>query len=205
MKKKLKLAFITGLAVIIPIGITLYILAFLIGVMDRFLDWIPTPYHPDTLIGFHIPGLGLIVTVTFILLCGAATRSYLGKHLVRYGEGLLERIPFVRGIYLAAKKVSDSFFRNRTKSFQRVVLIEFPRSGVYTLAFVTGPGNREVAGKIDSPCLNVFVPTTPNPTSGYYLVVPATEVIDVNLTVEEAFTQIISCGIAAPPETPLSA
>ncbi|HPB70769.1 MAG TPA: hypothetical protein PLW16_07405 [Syntrophales bacterium] len=135
MKKKLNLAFITGLAVIISIGITLYVLAFLIGAMDRFLDWISTPYHPDTLIGFHITEPGLIVIVTFILLSVAATRSYLGKHIVRY----------------------------------------------------------------------VFVPTTPSPTLGYYLMVPTTEVIDVTMTLEEAFTKIIFCGIATPPGNSLFA
>ena len=200
MKNKLKAVFLTGLAIIIPIGITVYILFFLIGIMDRLLDVIPRPFHPDTWIGFHIPGLGVIVTVGVILLCGLLTRSYFGKRVVRYGEGLVEKIPFVGGIYQATKKISDSFFSDREKSFKRVVMIEFPRSGVYTVAFVTGFPITEIAEKTRCHCLNVFVPTTPNPTSGYFLMVPEDEVIDLDLTVEEAFTLIISGGIVAPQE-----
>jgi len=198
MKNKLKAVFLTGLAVIIPIGITVYILFFLIDIMDRILDVMPRQYHPDTWIGFHIPGLGVIVTLGVILLCGILMRSYMGKRVVRYGEGLVEKIPFVGGIYLATKKISDSFFSDRDKSFKRVVLMEFPRSGVYTVAFVTGVPIAEIAERTHRHCLNVFVPTTPNPTSGYFLIVPEDDVTDLDLTVEEAFTLIISGGIATP-------
>jgi len=200
MKKTLKGAFLTGLAVVVPIGLTVYVLAILIEVMDRFLDWLPAPWHPDAWIGIHVPGLGALAVVAFVILCGAATRSYVGRLAVRYGETLVEKIPFVRGIYQATKRISDSFFTDRGRSFKRVVLIEYPRPGVFALAFVTGTAGPELNRKAGRSCLGVFVPTTPNPTSGFYLLVPEEEVLDTNLTVEEAFTRIVSCGFATPTE-----
>lgn len=200
MKKTLKGAFLTGLAVVVPIGLTVYVLAILIEVMDDFLNWLPGNWHPDAWIGIHIPGLGALAVVVFVLFCGAATRSYVGRLVVRCGERLLEKIPFVRGIYQATKRISDSFFNDRGVSFKRVVLIEYPRAGVFALAFVTGTAGPELDRRTGRCCLGVFVPTTPNPTSGFYLLVPEEDVIETNLTVEEAFTRIVSCGFASPNE-----
>jgi uncharacterized membrane protein len=196
----LKNIFLTGLAVIVPVGLTIYILVFLIGMMDGLLTFIPQKYHPTALIGFHIPGLGIIITVLLIFICGLMTKSIIGKRIVLYGEGLLDRIPIVRSIHLAIKKIVDSMVLYRNRSFKKVVLVEFPRKGAYTLAFMTGEPTNEIHAKTGQRCVSVYVPTTPNPTSGYFIMFPEQEVVHLDMSVEDAFTLIISGGIVNPPE-----
>lgn len=200
MNIKLKNIFLTGLAVIVPVGLTLYILTFLIGMMDGLLTIIPMRYHPTALIGFHIPGLGIIITVLLVFFCGLMTKSIIGKKIVVYGEGLLDSIPIVRSIYMAIKKIVDSMVLYRSRSFQKVVLVEFPRKGAYTVAFVTGAPAYEVHAKTGQRCISVYVPTTPNPTSGYFIMFPEQEVVNLDMSVEDAFTLIISGGIVNPPD-----
>ncbi|MGZ3647466.1 MAG: DUF502 domain-containing protein [Syntrophales bacterium] len=200
MKKKLKQIFLTGLAVTVPIGLTLYILFFLIDIMDSLLKIIPLKYHPDTLLGIHIPGLGTIVTVILIFICGLITASYVGNKIVQSGEDLLYRIPFVRNIYQAIKRFSDTVVMDRRSSFKRVVLVEFPRKGLYTIGFVTGKPVWEIKREIGENLISVFLPTTPNPTSGYLIILPEDELVEVDMSVEEALTYIISVGIVAPAE-----
>jgi uncharacterized membrane protein len=200
LKKKLKQIFITGLAVTIPIGLTLYILFFLIDIMDGLLKIIPVRYHPDTLLGIHIPGLGIIVTLALITIAGLVTTSYVGYKIVQSGEDLVDRIPFVRNIYQAIKKISDSMFMDKRSSFKKVVLVEFPRKGVYTIGFVTGVPSGEIRKKAGQNCISVFLPTTPNPTSGYLIIVPEDELVPMDMSVEEALTYIISVGIVSPSD-----
>ncbi len=200
MKKKLKQIFLTGLAVTVPIGLTLYILFFLIDIMDSLLKIIPLRYHPDTLLGIHIPGLGTIVTVILIFICGLITASYVGNRIVQSGEDLLYRIPFVRTIYQAIKRFSDTMVMDRRSSFKRVVLVEFPRKGLYAIGFVTGKPDLEFKKGPGDNYASVFLPTTPNPTSGYLIIVPEDELIEVHMSVEEALTYIISVGIVTPSE-----
>ena len=200
MKKKLKQIFITGLAVTIPIGLTLYILFFLIDIMDGLLKIIPVRYHPDTLLGIHIPGLGIIVTLALITIAGLVTTSYVGYKIVQSGEDLVDRIPFVRNIYQAIKKISDSMFMDKRSSFKKVVLVEFPRKGIYTIGFVTGVPSGEIRKKAGQNCISVFLPTTPNPTSGYLIIVPEDELVPMDMSVEEALTFIISVGIVTPSD-----
>ncbi|MGZ3580814.1 MAG: DUF502 domain-containing protein [Syntrophales bacterium] len=200
MKKKLKQIFLTGLAVTVPIGLTLYILFFIIDIMDSLLKIIPLKYHPDTLLGIHIPGLGTIVTVILIFICGLITASYVGNKIVQSGEDLLYRIPFVRNIYQAIKRFSDTVVMDRRSSFKRVVLVEFPRKGLYTIGFVTGKPVWEIKREIGENLISVFLPTTPNPTSGYLIILPEDELVEVDMSVEEALTYIISVGIVAPAE-----
>ena len=200
MKKKLKQIFLTGLAVTVPIGLTLYILFFLIDIMDSLLKIIPVRYHPDTLLGIHIPGLGTIATVILIFICGLITTSYVGNKIVQSGEDLLYRIPFVRNIYQAIKRFSDTMVMDRRSSFKRVVLVEFPRKGLYTIGFVTGKPNWEIKREAGENLISVFLPTTPNPTSGYLIILPEDELVEVGMSVEEALTYIISVGIVAPSE-----
>lgn len=202
MKKKLKQIFITGLAVTIPIGLTLYILFFLIDIMDGLLKIIPVRYHPDTLLGIHIPGLGIIVTLALITIAGLVTTSYVGYKIVQSGEDLVDRIPFVRNIYQAIKKISDSMFMDKRSSFKKVVLVEFPRKGIYTIGFVTGVPSGEIRKKAGQNCISVFLPTTPNPTSGYLIIVPEDELVPMDMSVEEALTFIISVGIVTPSDRP---
>jgi len=202
VKKKLKRIFLTGLAVVIPTGLTLYILSFIIDMMDNLLRVIPTHYQPDYLFGIHIPGLGAIVTVILIFVCGLVTRSYLGNRLVRFGERLGGKIPFVRSIYQAIKRIADSLFMDKARSFKKVVLVEYPRRGVYSVGFVTGTPNEEIQNIIGqkSPCVSVFMPLALTPTTGFFIMVPQTELIELRMTVEEAFTLIISAGIVTPTD-----
>jgi uncharacterized membrane protein len=196
---KLKNIFLTGLAVIVPVGLTLYILVFLIGMMDGLLMLVPLKYHPTALLGFHVPGLGILVTILLVFICGLMTKSIFGNRIVRLGEALLDRIPFVRSIHMAIKKIVDSMVLYRSRTFKRVVLVEFPRRGAYALAFMTGMPGDDIQLKTGQRCVSVYVPTTPNPTSGYFIIFPEAEVIQLDMSVEEAFTLIISCGIVNPP------
>jgi uncharacterized membrane protein len=200
VKNKLKNAFLAGLAVAIPIGLTIYILIFLIDLMDGLLRVIPPDYHPDRFLGVRIPGLGVIATVVLIFTAGFLTTSYLGGKFFRFAEALVERIPLVRGIYQAIKQIVQTMVSKEGQSFKRVVLVEFPRPGLYTVAFVTGVTTGELKDKTGGNCINLFVPTTPNPTSGYYVMVPEDGVTDLEMSVEEAFKLIISGGMIAPTE-----
>ncbi len=200
MRKKIKNIFLAGFAVVIPVGVTIYILFFLIAIMDSFLAVLPDGLHPDEVLGFHVPGLGLIFTLLLIFLAGLVARSWFGHKMVSMGERIFGRIPVVRNIYQATKQLVEAIFSGKAKNFRKVVLIEFPRKGVYTLAFVTGPSMGEPRGKAAAGCLNVFVPTTPNPTSGYYLMVPEEDVTNLDMTVEDAFKVIISGGLVVPEE-----
>jgi uncharacterized membrane protein len=199
MRKKIKPIFLTGLAVTIPIGLTIYILIFLISLMDGLLHVIPSRLHPDQVLGFHIPGLGIIFTLILIFAMGLTTRSLLGRRLLLWGESLVYKIQLVRGIYQALKQIVDAMMSAKGESFKRVVLVEFPRKGLYTVAFVTGIASGEVQEKTEEKCINVFIPTTPNPTSGFYMMVPESETTHLDMTVEEAFKLIMSGGIVAPP------
>ncbi|MBU1744835.1 MAG: DUF502 domain-containing protein [Proteobacteria bacterium] len=202
LKKRMKRIFLTGLAVVIPVGLTIYILSLIIGMMDSLLNVIPAQYQPDTLLKFHIPGLGVIVTVILIFVCGLVTTSYLGNRLVRFGERLVGKIPFVRSVYNAIKRIADSLFMDKAQSFKRVVLVEYPRRGVYSVGFVTGTPNGEIQKAIGQKgrCIGVFMPLALTPTTGFFIMVPQDELIELRMTVEEAFTLIISAGIVSPNE-----
>ncbi len=199
MRKKVKQIFLTGLAVTIPIGLTIYILIFLISLMDGMLNIIPSRLHPDQVLGFRIPGLGIIFTLILILAMGLTTRSILGRRLLLWGETLVYKIPLVRGIYQALKQIVFAMMSTKGESFKRVVLVEFPRKGLYTVAFVTGIASGEVQEKTEERCINIFIPTTPNPTSGFYMMVPENQVVRLDMSVEEAFKLIMSGGIVTPP------
>jgi uncharacterized membrane protein len=202
VKKKLKRIFLTGLAVVIPAGLTLYILSFIIDVMANLLRIIPQRYQPDNMLGFHVPGLGAIVTVILIFICGLVTTSYFGNRMVRFGERLVGKIPFVRSIYHAIKRIADSLFMDKARSFKKVVLVEYPRRGVYSIGFVTGTPNGEIQKIIGqkTTCAGVFMPLALTPTTGFFIMVPLDELIELRMTVEEAFTLIISAGIVTPAD-----
>lgn len=202
VKKKLKRIFLTGLAVFIPAGLTLYILSFIIGIMDNLLGVIPLQYQPYRLFGIHIPGLGVIVTVLLIFIFGLVTTSYLGNRMVRFGEGLVGKIPFVRSIYQAIKRIADSLFMDKARSFKKVVLVEYPRRGVYSIGFITGSPNGEIQKIVSrkAPCVGVFMPLALTPTTGFFIMLPQDELIELRMTVEEAFTLIISAGIVTPTD-----
>lgn len=200
VKKKLKRVFLTGLAVVIPAGLTLYILSFIITLMDNLLGVVPADYHPDNLFGVHIPGLGAIVTVIIIFICGLITTSYLGTRIVGFGERLVGKIPFVRSIYQAIKRIADSLLMDKARSFKKVVMVEYPRRGIFSIGFVTGMPNGEIQKIVgqNSPCVGVFMPLALTPTTGFFIMVPRDELFELAMTVEEAFTLIISAGIVTP-------
>ncbi len=152
--------------------------------------------------GLHIPGLGVIVTVILIFICGLVTTSYFGNRLFHFGERIVGKIPFVRSIYQAIKRIAEGLFMDKAQSFKKVVICEYPRRGVYSIGFITGSPNGEIQKSLgrNSPCVGVYIPCALTPTTGVFVMIPSDELIEVNMTVEEAFTLIISAGIVTPPE-----
>ena len=187
MRTQLKKSFFTGLLVVIPIGLTIYILVFFIKLLNNFLPFTFLPY-----------GTGMVLTVILITLIGFMTSNIIGKRLIEMGEKFISSIPLVKNVYAAVKQISDAMLSSQGKNFRRVVLIEYPRKGIYTLAFVTGVSRGEVQEKTQRDVINLFVPTTPNPTSGFYLMVPEADVINLDMSVEEAFKLLISGGMVSP-------
>jgi len=200
LRTSIKNYFLTGLLVILPVFITAYIIWFLIRAMDVVLKYVPAKYLPDTYLPVHIPGLGLILVLIIILAVGVLFRNLVGRKVVHFSENMVDRIPLVRIIYSGVKQLLESFFLQKNDAFKRVALVEYPRRGVYVIGFITGESKGEVQSKTDKNMMNVFVPTTPNPTSGFYILIPEDELIILNMTVEDAFKLIISGGIFSPPE-----
>jgi uncharacterized membrane protein len=194
----LKKYFLTGLLVFIPISLSIYILNIVSTTADRLVGLLPPQYNPRTDLPFHIPGFGFIVTLIVIFLVGLVTANFVGRKLVD-GIGLLfSRIPLVRTVYAGAKEIVQNFILDRPSQFRQVVLVEYPRKGIYCIAFVTGSPTGELASKVGADFLNVFVPTTPNPTSGFYILVSREETVPLNITIEDAFKLIMSAGMSVP-------
>lgn len=194
----LKKYFLTGLLVFIPISLSIYILKIVSTTADRFVGLLPPRYNPSTYLPFHIPGLGFIVTLIVIFLVGLVTANIVGRRLVD-GIGLLfSRIPLVRTVYTGAKEIVQTFILDRSSQFRQVVLVEYPRKGTYCIAFVTGSPKGELASKVEGDFLNLFVPTTPNPTSGFYILASREEIIPLDITIEDAFKLIMSAGMSMP-------
>ena len=200
LRTSLKNYFLTGLLVILPISITVYVIWVLIRGMDAILKYIPAKYLPETYLQIHIPGLGLILVVILVFVVGLLTRNFIGRKIVHLGENIVDRIPLVRVLYTGVKQLLEPLFLQKTNAFKRVALIEYPRRGVHVIGFVTGESKGEVQSKTSKNMMNVFVPTTPNPTSGFYILIPEDEVVYLNMSVEDAFKLIISGGIVSPPE-----
>jgi len=199
---RLKRWFLTGIILLVPVLVTFYLLAAVVHTMDGVIHLIPPAYQPVQLVGFNIPGLGLILTVLLVLLTGMIGASLIGRRLVRFGETLLGRIPLVRAVYGSLKHVLETILHNNKDTFRRVVMIEYPRRGLYALAFVTGTDRGEVQHNTSSNVIAVFVPTTPNPTSGFLLYVPEGEVVPMQMTVEQGMKCVISGGVISPPWPP---
>lgn len=196
--KQLRRYFVAGLLVWIPLGVTIFILKVLIGLMDKSLLWLPQDYRPGALLGFDIPGLGLILTLLVVLLTGLLVANIVGRSMVGFWESILDRIPIVRSVYSAAKNFAEIVFSDSNQSFKKVLLIEYPRKGTYSLAFQTATSLGEVQGRTGEEVVCTFVPTTPNPTSGYIIIVPKKDVIELDMEVDEALKMIISLGVVIP-------
>jgi len=195
---RLRRYLIAGLLVWIPIGFTLFVLNLVIGLMDRTLLLLPSAYRPENLFGVNIPGLGIVLSVIVLLLTGMLVANFIGKRLVSLSERLLNRIPLVRSLYSAAKNFAEVLFTNKSQAFKKVLLIEYPRKGVYSLCFQTSTELAEIQARTDADVICVFVPTTPNPTSGFILMVPARETIELDMDVESALKMIVSLGVVVP-------
>lgn len=187
-----------GLLVWLPLGVTVLVINFLIETFDQVLILLPSAYRPDELLGYHIPGFGLLMTAVVILVTGMIVANYLGEKLVGFWEGLLSRIPLVRSIYSAVKQVTEAFVGSE-QSFQKAYLVEYPRRGTWTLAFQTSTktGEAQIKTGLNS-VVNVFVPTTPNPTSGFFLMVAKNDLVPLDMSVEQALKMIISGGVVVP-------
>ena len=198
MGATLRRYFVAGLLVWIPLVITLWVLKLLVDLMDQSLLLLPAQYHTDALFGFHLPGLGLILTTVIVLATGALAANFAGRKLIDLGHGILGRIPIVRSIYGGVKQISDTLFSPEGKAFRRAVLVRYPHGGAWTVALVTGNPQHEVASLLGPDQVSVFVPTTPNITAGFFLIVPRSEVIELDMSVDEALKYIISMGVAEP-------
>jgi len=189
---------IAGLLVWLPIGVTVFLVRIMIGLMDRSLLLLPNQFRPENVIGFGIPGLGFLLTIIVLLLTGVLAANFVGKSMVSFGERLLDRIPFVRSIYSATKNFTEIVFSGSGESFKKVLLIEYPRKGIYSLAFQTSTELGEVQERVGEDLVCTFVPTTPNPTSGYIIVIPKKDIIELDMEVEAALKMIMSLGVVVP-------
>jgi uncharacterized membrane protein len=198
---KLRRYFIAGLLVWLPLGVTLLLIKYLIDFMDQAVLWLPEALRPENLLGFRIPGLGAVLLVALMMLTGVIVAHLFGRQIVTVGERLLARIPLVRAIYSAAKQLTETLFSGSGQSFRKVVLVEYPRTGLWTLAFLTGTSAAEVRQKTGRDLINIFVPTTPNPTSGFFLMAARDSVIELDMTVDSALRIILSAGAVVPGET----
>lgn len=189
---------IAGLLVWMPLGITFLVVRAIVGFLDKSLLLLPDAFQPDRLLGFHIPGLGVVLAVLLVLITGMIMANLLGRRLVAFWESLLARIPLVRTIYSAIKQIMEAVLATDAKSFRKVLLVEYPRKGVWSLAFMTSSDLGEVQDKTHADVISVFIPTTPNPTSGFVLMVPESDVIELGMSVEEGLKMIISMGVVVP-------
>lgn len=197
-KANLKRFFIAGLLVWIPLGITFWVLHLLFTSLDLIIKILPESWWPEKLLGFPIPGLGILLGLLILLGTGALTANYFGEKLLEAWERLLGRIPFVKSIYSSVKQVSETVLSDRGNAFRKALLVEFPREGSWTVAFQTGSPSEEIASYLDEPYISIYVPTTPNPTSGYFIMLPRSRVIELNMTVDEALKYVVSMGVVEP-------
>lgn len=201
-KTTLKTYLLTGLLVLLPIAVTFWVLDLVLGLMDRTLTLLPDAWQPEQLFGFHIPGLGAVLSLGLIFAVGLSVRNFIGQTLVNSWEALLRRIPVIGALYSSVKQVSDTLLASDGHAFRRSVLIQYPRKGLYTLAFLTGTPSKIISKHLpDSEqenYISVYVPTTPNPTSGFLLLLPRSEVVELELSVESALKYIVSMGVVAP-------
>jgi uncharacterized membrane protein len=191
--------FLAGLLVFLPVVITLWFLGWVIGLLDGVLDVLPAGVHPNSYLPFAIPGLGALVTVTLILFLGILTRGVATRRFLAAWENIFVKIPIFRGVYTAVQKLVQTFL-GQSQNARQVVMIEYPRKGIYTVGFAMGRAWRELERAQDTQLVNVFIPTTPNPTSGFYLLVPTTEISPLDMTMEEALKLITSGGLITPDD-----
>lgn len=193
--KSLRSYLIAGFATWLPILVTIVVLRFIIDLLDTTISLLPRAYQPPQLLGVHIPGLGVVISLILLVLTGIFVTNFLGQRLMASGEALLRRIPLVRSIYYGTKQIIQAVFATNSQAFRKVLLIEYPRKGLWTIAFLTGASPEEATVATGEEMLSLFVPTTPNPTSGFFLMIPKQDAIELSITIEEALKLIISLGV----------
>ena len=197
-KAQIRGYFLAGLLVIVPLGVTVFVITAILRLIDRVLIIIPPKFLAGACLPFKIPGLGLVLAIVLIMITGILVKNYIGRRVVHFGEYILSGIPLVRPVYAAVKQVIQAMFGDTPYAFKRAILVEYPRKGVWALAFVTGKTYGEIEEKTEKKTINVFLPTTPNPTSGFYLVIPEEDTISLDISVEDAFKLLISGGVVEP-------
>jgi uncharacterized membrane protein len=209
--------FVTGLLLWIPVGITLWVLDTIITTMDLSLSLLPLEWRPEALFGRQLPGVGVVFTITVVFLTGVLARNFFGERLVRVWEAMLARIPIVSTIYSSVKQVSDTLLSPQGNAFRKALLVEYPRRGAWTIAFLTGTPAEEVRRRLhagrptasefpaepEPEMVSVYVPTTPNPTSGFFLMMRRDETLELDMSVDQALKYIVSMGVVSPVAPPL--
>ena len=194
--------FITGLLILVPIAITAWVLSAVISTMDQSLLILPHQWQPRTLVGFDIPGMGTILTIAIVFMTGLLANNLIGNYFVRLWERLLHRIPVVSSLYGSVKQVSDTLFSSSGNAFRKAVLIPYPHADSYTIAFLTGTPGGDVKNHLLGDFVSVYVPTTPNPTSGFFLMMERAKVVELDMSVDAALKYIVSMGVVAPEHAP---
>jgi uncharacterized membrane protein len=194
---------LAGLLVLVPLIITVWVLNWVVSTLDQTLQILPANWQPDRLLGVHIPGFGVLLALAIVLVIGGVASNFLGRKLVSWWDSLLGRIPIVRSIYSSVKQVSDTLFSENGNAFRKALLVQWPRPGVWTIAFQTGTPGGGIMDHLDGEYLSVYVPTTPNPTGGYFVMLKKSDCVELAMSVDEALTYVISMGVVA-PGTPAS-
>lgn len=202
MMSSLRRWLLAGLLVLVPLAITLSVLNWIVGTLDQTLLILPSGWHPDKLLGFHVPGFGVLLTLGIVLTMGALASNLVGKKLLLMGNAVLRRIPIVRSIYSSVKQVSDTLFSENGNAFRQALLVQWPREGVWTIGFLTGVPGGDVANHLPGDYVSVYIPTTPNPTGGYFVMLRKSECVELKMSVDEALTYVISMGVVVPAARP---
>ena len=190
---------LSGLLTLVPAVITLWVLDWVVSTLDQTLRILPEAWQPQQLFGMHVPGLGVLFALLIVLSIGALASNFIGNKLVNWWHALLHRIPVVRSIYSGVKQVSDTLFSEKGNAFRKALLVQWPREGLWTIAFLTGTPAGDVARHLNAQdYLSVFVPTTPNPTGGYFVMVHKRDCVELAMSVDEALTYVISMGVIVP-------
>lgn len=199
-KMTLKGYLVAGLLLWLPVTVTLWVLSLILGTMDSIINLLPSALQPEQLFGFHLPGLGVVITILLLLGTGMLAANVVGKRMIVMGDQMLSRIPVVKGIYSSVKQVSDTLLSDSGQAFRKALLVQFPHQGTWTVAFVTGKPAAQVLDHLGygEEYLSVYVPTTPNPTSGYFVVVAKKDTRELDMSVDEALKYVISMGVVAP-------
>lgn len=196
--------FITGLLVLVPLAITAWVLNLVISTLDQSLLLVPQRWRPTELLGHDVPGLGALLTLGIVFLTGVLTSNLVGNYVVRLWEKVLQRIPVVNSLYSSVKQVSDTLFSSSGNAFRKAVLVPYPHQNSWTIAFLTGVPGGDAKNHLAGDYVSVYVPTTPNPTSGFFLMMARSDVVELDMSVDTALKYIVSMGVVAPDHVPAS-